>query len=179
MADAILDAVDEVKRRIQEHVTVIKAEPAWTEVVRLRQALNALEDVAQLPRTGLTDLFGLGAESGGDSIAAVVKFDDFFGIKPLDAAKRYLRKRTDARPFEEIVAAIKAGGGKVDSEEDLKMGLSRSTLDIVKIGDRYGALENYGHIKRGGKKKASAAASEPEEVEKTEEGEKEEADSEP
>ena len=52
--------------------------------------------------------------------------------------------------------AVCEGGGKVDNEEELKTSLSRSTFDIIKIGDRYGSIEKYPHIKRGGKTKKKA-----------------------
>ena len=72
-----------------------------------------------------------------------VRFDEFYGIPELQAAKLYLKKYPDARPFEEIVAAIRAGSGKVETEAKLHTGLSRSTLDVVKIGERYGHIDNY------------------------------------
>lgn len=98
-------------------------------------------------------MFGLSSAETADLGQLRVRFDEFYGVPTLDAAKRYLRKAPDARPFDEIVQAVRAGGGKVDNEEELKKGLSRSTFDIVKIGDRYGAIEKYPHIKRGGAKR--------------------------
>lgn len=130
-----------------------------TALLRNLTGLNAIEDLMQVPRTSLGDLLGLGdLVAGGGSQLSRVKFDEFVAMPALEAAKRYLRKGGDARPFPEIVDAIKAGGGKVDGEEALRTGLSRSTLDIVKLGDRYGLLEHYPRIQRGGGKKRKAAS---------------------
>jgi len=122
-----------------------------SELIRLHAGLNAIEDLMQTPRTLLSNLLGLGDLIGnGSSPLSRVKFDDFVGLRDLDAAKKYLdEKCSDARQFQEIVDAIKAGGGKVDSEDALRTGLSRSTFDIVKIGDRYGSLKHYSSKRRG------------------------------
>jgi hypothetical protein len=147
-------AAAEVRRQIQEHVDALKAHPSMREILRLHPGLNAIEQLMQQEPTSLGSLLGLGdLTPGGGSPLSRVRFDDFVGLPPLEAAKKYLKKGTDARPFQEIIDAIKAGNGKVDSEDDLRTGLSRSTLDIVKMGDRYGLLEHYPHIKRGGKKR--------------------------
>jgi hypothetical protein len=157
MSSPFETAAAEARRLIAEHVETVKQYQPFREVIRLHAGLNAIEDLMQQDRTSLGDLFGLGdIASTGSTPLTRVKFDDFVGLQTLDAAKKYLRKATDARPFQEIVDAIKAGGGKVDDEDALRTGLSRSTLDIVKIGDRYGLLEHYPHIKRGGKKRKGA-----------------------
>jgi len=52
-------------------------------------------------------------------------------------------RKGDARSFQEIVSAIRIGGGKVESEDKLRTGLGRRTLDVVKFGDHYGWLDNY------------------------------------
>ena len=152
-------AAAEARRQIAEHAAVLKEHQSMRELVRLHAGLNAIEDLMQQPRTMLGELLGLGDLGGGASPLSRVRFDDFVGMKDLDAAKKYLEeKATDARPIQEIIDAVKAGGGKVDSEEALRTGLSRSTFDILKVGDRYGSLKHYPHIKRGGKKKGSGNA---------------------
>jgi len=140
------DAVAAVRRETEEKVAALKATAEMKELINLHQSLNALEDYLKEPKTTLAELFGLGQEAPttkSEQMAPSVRFDEFFGMGSLDAAKAYLRKQKDARLFQEIVDAIKAGGGKVDSEEKLRNGLSRSTLDVVKIGERYGWLEHY------------------------------------
>lgn len=150
-------AAAEARRQIDEHVERLKAHPSMGELIRLHAGLNAIESLMQQPLTSLGELLGLG-DLGGGSPLSRVKFDDFVGMKDLDAGKKYLEdKASDARPFQEIVDAIKVGGGKVDSEEGLRTGLSRSTFEIIKIGDRYGSLKHYPHIKRGGKKRMATA----------------------
>jgi len=165
MSSPFETAATEARRLIAEHVAAVKEYQPFKEVLRLHAGLNGIEDLMQQERTSLGDLFGLGElTAGGGSPLARVKFDDFVGLGALDAAKKYLRKCSDARAFQEIVDAIKAGGGKVDDEENLRTGLSRSTLDIVKIGDRYGLLEHYPHIKRGTKKKKGPTETLPDNV---------------
>lgn len=158
MDNSILAAIDSLRANIETAAAEIKSHPKMAEIIEWHQALNALEGIASKDKTPLTEFLGFGAKASAADAAPVVRFDEFFGVPALEAAKRYLRKRTEARPFDEIVAAIKSGGGKVESEDDLRMGLSRSTLDVVKIGDRYGLMEHYPHIKRGGKKKKGTEA---------------------
>ena len=151
-------AAAEARKQIAEHVQALKEHPSMLELIRLHAGLNAIENLMQQSQTSLGELLGLGDLGGGGSPLARVKFDDFVGMKDLDAAKKYLQEKcSDARPFQEIVDAIKAGGARVDSEEGLRTGLSRSTYEILKIGDRYGSLKHYSHIKRGSKKKKDAA----------------------
>lgn len=161
MSSPFETAAEEARRLIVEYVAQVKDYQPFKEVLRLHAGLNGIEDLMQQPRTSLGDVFGLGeltANAGGNATPITrVRFDEFVGFGALDAAKRYLKKCSDARAFQEIVDAIKVGGGKIDNEENLRTGLSRSTLDIVKIGDRYGLLEHYPQIRRGAKRKKGAA----------------------
>jgi len=155
-------AADEIRRQIDEKVALIKADPVMNEVLKLHEVLNGLEKLMDQPRTSLGDLLGFATEEASRLPGPPsVRFDEFFGLAALEAAKKYLKKCTDARPFQEIVDAIRSGGGKVESEEDLRKGLSRSTLDMVKIGDRYGLREHYPHIKIGKKRKMELSVGEP------------------
>lgn len=168
MASAIEAAVEEIRSQVAGHVEALKSHEAMGSLLKAMPALNSLEDMLGQPRTSIAALFGgmdIGASGDGGagsrqsttgSAVSRVRFDEFYGVGMLDAAKRYLKKCTNARPFQEIVEAVQAGGGKVESENDLRTGLSRSTLDVVKIGDSYGLLEHYPHIKRGGKKRKNA-----------------------
>jgi hypothetical protein len=160
-------AVEELRSKIDERVATLKSDPLMREIIDLQTALNALEKLLNEPPTSLGQLMNLGAAP--DDTAPLVRFDEFVGLEPLDAAKRYLKKRTDARPFTEIIEAIKRGGGSVGSEDALRTGLSRSTFDIIKIGDRYGWLENYPQVKRG-KTKRKADVGTPDVTETPEEG---------
>lgn len=170
MDSTILAAIETLRANIDASATEIKNHPKMAEIIEWHQALNALEGIAGRSRTPLTEFLGFGSKDTTADTSTVVRFDEFFGVPALEAGKRYLRKRTEARPFDEIVAAIKSGGGRVESEDDLRMGLSRSTLDVVKIGDRYGLMEHYPHIKRGGKKRKPAeAGTDPETEDKGEE----------
>lgn len=145
MSTAFKAAADEMRLRIQEKIGEIKSDPRMEEVLKLHRSLNSLEDLLFEPQTPLEQLFGLTSTSTSNK--PKVRHDEFAGRTPLEAAKMYLKKMTDARPFKEIVAAIMQGGGKVDSENQLATSLGRSTLDIVKINDAYGWIDNYPHIK--------------------------------
>jgi hypothetical protein len=160
MSSPFESAAAEARKLIAEQTAILRSHPAMIELVRLHAGLNAIEDLMQQPRTALGELLNLG-DLGGASPLSRVRFDDFVGMKDLEAAKKYLEeKATDARPFQEIVDAVKAGGSKVDSEEALRTGLSRSTYEILKIGDRYGALKHYPQVKRGGKKRKGSDSGE-------------------
>lgn len=167
MTEPLQAAVEDLRRRITEKVAELQSHTAMTEILKWLPALNALEVGLGQSCTTLGQLFAF-AETV-DQPKPRVRHDEFFGLAALDAAKRYLRKGSDARPFDEIVAAIKAGGGKVEDEEALRLGLSRSTLDVVKIGGQhYGLLEHYPHVKRGGSKKRKTALTDaPESSEET------------
>lgn len=156
MNEAYRSALEQARQDLAAKVAEIKSSPLMTEILELHQTLNGLESLLKEPKTALGSLFNLTPEEGESSTR--VRFDEFVGLSPLDAGKKYLRKCQDARPFAEILVAIREGGGKVDNEEEFRMSLSRSTMEIIKIGDRYGAIEKYPHIKRGGKSKRKAGA---------------------
>jgi len=145
----ILDITSALRNELDLRVAAIKNLPAMAEILKLQQALNALESAAGEPATTVAHLFGLDTEQDSR-----VRPDEFFGLSPLEGAKRYLKKRGEARPFEEILASIQAGGCRVDSAEDLRLSLSRSTYEVAKVGeDLYGLVEFYPHLKRERKKK--------------------------
>ena len=71
-------------------------------------------------------------------------------------------KGKDGASVQEIVSALSRGGLELNSaqESDLRIGLSRSTLDLSKVKDDYYCLlEFLPHIKRGkkGRKTADSA----------------------
>ena len=148
MDDTLKAAADQVKQQLRDKVEAIKADPQMAEVLKLQKGLNSLEDILGEPYTSLSELFGL------DSAEVGVKPGEFYGLEPLDAAKRYLKKRGGSpRSLVDIVEALKMGGCSA-SRDDLRLSLSRSTYDIVKAGeDLYGLIEYFPHVKRGRKKK--------------------------
>jgi hypothetical protein len=150
MSDTIRNTIAELKRQIAEQVAAIKADPKLVEILKLHQAVNTLENLLSERQTPLSEAFGL------DSGTPTVKPGEFFGLTPLDAAKSYLKRRGEAREFKDIVAAIRMGGVPiaVSEEDQLRVSLGRSTLEVAKIADDlYGLLEFYPHVKRGGKAK--------------------------
>jgi len=155
MDDTLRAAAQALRNELDARAAFIKDLPVMTQVLKLHSALNALEALMEEPRTTLAQLFGMeNAEA-----PAPIRSDEFYGLAPLDAAKRYLKKRGEARPFTEILEAIQTGGGRVDAPEDLRLSLSRSTYEVAKVGDDlYGLVEFYPHLKRErGKKKRGAS----------------------
>lgn len=173
MSDAIRAAAVELRRELDEKVKTVISEGPMVEILKIQQALNQLEDLLGDPRTTLTQILGM-----EDQGSVSIRPDEFYGLSPLDAAKRYLKSRGSARPFGEIVQSIRAGGCRVTDETELKISLGRSTFDIAKVGnDLYGLLEFYPHIKRG-KKRKPGVAGEPEQEGQNREAAKDEVVSE-
>ena len=192
MSDTIREMAEKLRAELQEKVDALKATPQMAEVLSLHRALNGLEESIQRERTTLAEVFGLAVEAGGSSSARrgdVLKAWEFTDMKPLEAAKHYLKKVGEPRMIDDIVAAIRDHGGAPGSVEHLKTALTRSTLDVVKIkgrGDMYGLVEFFPGMKRTGRwgkgKKAGAGngdeAEEPEDAaEEAEENTAEEAES--
>ena len=145
MNNAYKNALEQARQDLIAKVAEVKSSSLMTEILELHQTLNGLESLLKEPKTMLGSLFSFTVEEGETSMR--VRFDEFVGLSPLDAGKKYLKKCSDARPFTEIVAAIREGGGKIDNEEEFRRSLTRSTMELIKIGERYGALENYPDIK--------------------------------
>jgi hypothetical protein len=158
MADALTDAVVELKLKIAELVAAFQADENWREIQRLHAGLNALEEICKVPKTDLVALLGIGIEG-----RPKIKQYEFAGLPPLEAAKQYLRKIAPdqkAASLDEILVVLESGGLKAN-RDDLRISLSRSTTEIYKAGeDIYGLVENFPHIKRGtpGRKKSANAA---------------------
>lgn len=147
MNEAYRNALVQARNDLAVKVEEVKVSSIMTEILELHQTLNGLESLLKEPKTSLGSLFNLTPGEGETSNRARVRFDEFAGLSALDAAKKYLKKCQEARPFKEIMESIIEGGGKVESEDQLKMSLSRSTLDVVKINERYGLLDDYPSIK--------------------------------
>ena len=153
-------AIEELKKDLLEKASEIKNDPRLAQLLKTLKTLNGLEELDGKSATSLSEVLDLDVESQSESKATAVqpqvRFDEFVGLRNIDAAKLYLKKFKDARPFNEIVEAINTGSSKtlsLDEETKLKNSLTRSTLHVIKIGDRYGLLENYPHVKRGKKHK--------------------------
>ena len=145
MNEAYKNALDQAHKDLADKVAEIKSSPLMAEILEIHQMLNGLESLLKEPKTSLGSLFNLTSE--GEEMSIRVRFDDFVGLSPLEAGKKYLRKCQEARPFDEILAAIREGGARVDNEDEFRRSLTRSTMEIIKIGERYGALEKYPDIK--------------------------------
>lgn len=115
----ILNAVSETKRILDEYVDALKHNPMMTQIIETHHALNRLEDMVDEPKTSLAAIFGLQQDDKKDD-RMVIQVDEFFGLGPLEAAKRFLKKKGRACELAEIISGIQAGGGRVESKGDLK-----------------------------------------------------------
>lgn len=157
MSGSLTETIEKLKSEIGGHVTIIRSNPSWAEVEKLYRALGTIEELADAPHTSLVELFGIEDSAAGKNVR--VKQGEFYGLEPLDAAKRFLKRKGEAATLDEIVAAIQTGGIVLPSKDNLRLSLSRSTWDVAKVGeDLYGLLEFYPHVKRGAKGKKAAAA---------------------
>jgi hypothetical protein len=158
MGDEIHEAAGKLLERLQAKVDILKATPEMEEVLKLQRALNAMEELIARPPTTLAEVFGLESVAGGDRTKSLKPWE-FTGMKPLEAAKHYLRKMGEPRMIDDIVDAIRDHGGNPGSVDHLKTSLTRSTLDVVKVNEEmYGPIEAFKHISRKGKPKKSAGA---------------------
>lgn len=151
-------AMDLIHGQAEAVAEKIKTDPRITEIRKLLQSLNTLEELSGEPTTTLSAVLQFGSDDGSStsSAALVTRGDEFYGLEPLEAAKRVLKKLGRSASIGEIMTGIKAGGGETGSQDNLQLSLARSTVEIAKIRDGvFGLLEFYPHIKRGkpGRKK--------------------------
>lgn len=140
-----------IRESLETHVAALKSDSKMVEIIETQKNLNKLEEMLGLPKTGLAQIFGLEEaseklESGAPSSA--VELGEYYKIKPLEAAKRYLKKKGKAATLDEIVAGIRAGGCTVNPA-NLRKTLSRAVWQVAKVGpDAFGLVEFYPHIAR-------------------------------
>jgi hypothetical protein len=159
MSDSFSETIEKLRAEIETHVSSIKSQPAWIQVEKLYRALGTIEELAEVPKTTLADLFGF-ADAGS---AVTVRAGEFIGMDALDAAKVYLeKKKAEAASLDEIVDALQKGGANLVNRDVLAKSLARSTWDVVKApGQELYQLVKYApHVKRGKKKSAGAQADE-------------------
>src|SRR5437867_3279179 len=103
------DAVGVVRQEVAQKVSNLKALPEMVELLKLHQSLNALEEYLNEPKTTLVALLGLDGVSVSETtrpVATAVRFDEFYGMSTLEAAKAYIKKQKEAPMFQEIVDAV-------------------------------------------------------------------------
>ncbi len=147
MSDTLIAASEEVKRKIQDLAQQILQDERMAELKKLLTGLNTLEDLCSQPRTQMGTFFDFGPLESS-SISAI-KPDEFYGLEPVQAAKRYLRKIGKSASLRDIVSALKSGGCDPGNDRVFALSLARSTMEIAKIGDDlFGLVEFYPHLKR-------------------------------
>jgi hypothetical protein len=143
MNNSLTNLVNGLKQELERAVAEIKSDQKMSKIFSLHQALNTLEESCGASKTDLADLFAFRS-------SATTRPDEFYGVEPLEAAKRFLRKKGMAAAFAEILSAIRSGGCEVGDEEELRVSLGRSTRQVAKIGtDLYGLVEFYPDLRRG------------------------------
>jgi hypothetical protein len=156
MANSFLETIEKLKGEIENHVQVVKADPAWAQIEKLYRALTTIEDLAEVPQTTLSALFGFAGATSGVS----VRPGEFIGMDALEAAKTYLEKKKDvAASLDEIVDALQKGGANLVGRDSLRTSLGRSTWDVVKAPGQelYQLVKHSPHVKRGKKKVAGSS----------------------
>jgi hypothetical protein len=150
MSHALNAAVEELREQLAASIESLKEDPKMAEVLKLHAALNTMEELIGAPPTSLSAAFAL-------EPSMTVPPGEFYGMNALKAAKRFLKMR--GRPgasLNEIVAAVRAGGAKIDSVDKLRVSLGRSTTDVAIVGTgHYALLEFYPHVQRGKKGKTT------------------------
>src|SRR5574340_115747 len=123
-------AMDLIRAQAEAVAEKIKTDPRITEMRKLLQSLNALEELSGEPSTTLGSLLRFGGdEDSASSSGLVTRPDEFYGLEPLEAAKRVLKKLGRSATIGEIMTGIKAGGGETGSPESLQLSLARSTVE--------------------------------------------------
>jgi len=157
MKDSFSDTIEKLRSEIGGHVSQIKSQAAWSQIEKLYRALGTIEELAEVPRTTLADLFGF----ADAAVSVSVKPGEFIGMEALDAAKAYLeKKKAEAASLDEILDALQKGGANQAGREALSTSLARSTWDVVKApGQELYQLVKYSpHVKRGKKRTANAVS---------------------
>ena len=170
-------ALTGMRQNLESGVAELKGDPRMAEIIESHKKLNDLENMLDRPTTSLAELFGLEVKEKPEARRTPIRIDEYFGLLPLEAAKRYLKRKGEAATLDEIVAAISSGGCKVNSPSNLRKTLTRSTWQVAKVGkDAFGLVEFYGGRKRGPKKEKTGGADGEEQPEVNGEAESEEGE---
>ncbi|MBF0635445.1 MAG: hypothetical protein HQK85_12395, partial [Nitrospinae bacterium] len=145
MRDAVMASIEAAKLALEGKIDEIKNNPLMLEVLKIHHGLNSMEDLIGERRTTLSEIFKMDSEQGEPSPKPLLtRPDEFFSLDPVEAAKKFLRKKGHALHFNEIVRGIKAGGCSIPSEEKFRTTLGRSTFVFAKIDENhYGLLDFY------------------------------------
>ena len=144
MADELLGAIEALKNKALSQVEALKAVPEMTELIKIHSALNTLEGLCGNEKTALAELFGLDRPTSEEKKPSIVKVGEYFGKKPLEAAKLFLKMRGRPATLEEIVENLAIGSCDVKSKEELRVSLGRSTFEVARLNDNtFDLLERY------------------------------------
>jgi hypothetical protein len=160
------NAIESARQHLEAVANDLKSDPRLAKIKKLHAAVNQLEEIAGCELTSMAAILDFGKmpdfiPTRQDNFLLRIEPHDFYGLEPLDAAKKYLKKvgpMAKSASFTEILTGVRSGGGDPGNEDKLRLSLTRSTYEVAKIGDdRYGLIEFFPHIKRGtpGRKKKS------------------------
>ena len=127
------------------------------EAKKLLAVINTLEEMTKVPLTFLSDLGASGAVPNGNRanqggaprrIGTHVELrpDEYLGVAPLDAAKKYIASVGHAVQMDEIGDAVTRGGAAIkgsDWRDKLETSLIRSTYEIVKVQEHTFGLVSF------------------------------------
>ena len=171
------DAINGLRKDLSTVVAKLQANPVFSKLLEILQGLNALEKLEGVEQTLLSTVFNGNRLTEKVTKKMDVGLGDFLAMKPIKAAQEYLQKCSDARPFSEIVQVVNEGSCEeltADQERKLRRSLLRSTLRVIRIGDRFGHLDNYPEEqqkrRRKGKQRPPEVADNKEPISEVEEG---------
>jgi hypothetical protein len=171
MSNGFTDTIEKLRGEIGSHISALKNNPEWAQVEKLYRALGTIEELADVPRSTLADLFGFAEAHAAGGGGARVKPGEFIGMPAIEAAKAYMgKKKAEAATLDEIMEAIKTGGANSATRESVATSLARSTWDVVKApGQELYQLVKYTPQVRRGKKRSAGAQADTKAVESGEE----------
>jgi hypothetical protein len=156
--------IESLKAQIGHRVEAVKSSPAMSALLKLHSDLNNLEDLENIPRTSMSELFGLDPTLTENACApTLLQPGQYFGKTPQEATKDYLECRGKGATLDEIIAALKTGSCDPGSREEFNLSLARSTFNFVKLNiELFDLLDRYPNLKKkrqsGGGKRTSIVA---------------------
>ncbi len=164
MPDEFSGAIEALKIKAQNQAEIVNGLPEMAEFVKVLAALNVLEDLCGIEKTTFGVLFGAADSPAPKRAQSYVKVGDFFGKKPLEAAKLFLKAKNGPATLDEIIENLTIASCPVPNKEDLRTSLGRSTFEIARLNENtFDLLERYPDEQKkrlnSGKKRGSSSSS--------------------
>ncbi len=159
--------IDALRSQALERVQLLKQHPAMGDLLKIHSAMNSVEDVEGVPRTSLSELFGLEQSSEATAPVTAIRPGQYLGKNPLEAAKDFLALRKSSATLDEIIDGLKAGSCDPGARDKFGLSLARSTFSFVKLNDNiFDLLDRYPDekAKRSAPKRGKPIAARVEEI---------------